>query len=26
MIKNLRNGILNQQGQYVSGPIFDTAQ
>jgi hypothetical protein len=26
MIENLRNGILNQQGQYVSGPIFDTAQ
>ena len=26
MIKNLRNGILNQQGQYVRGPIFDTAQ
>jgi hypothetical protein len=26
MIKNLRNGILNQQGQYVSGPVFDTTQ
>ena len=26
IIKNLRNGILNQQGQYVRGPIFDTAQ
>jgi hypothetical protein len=26
IIKNLRNGILNQAGQYVSGPIFGDAK
>jgi hypothetical protein len=26
IIKNLRNGILSQTGQYVSGPIFGDAQ
>jgi hypothetical protein len=26
IIENLRNGILNQAGQYVSGPIFGDAK
>ena len=26
IIKNLRNGILSQNGQYVSGPIFGDAK
>lgn len=26
IIKNLRNGILSQNGQYVSGPIFGDAR
>jgi len=26
IIENLRNGILSQNGQYVSGPIFGDAQ
>ena len=26
IIKNLRNGVLSQNGQYVSGPIFGDAE
>jgi hypothetical protein len=26
IIKNLRNGVLSQNGQYVGGPIFGDAK